>query len=352
MNLKQYDLYVARTIIICIVVVLLCIGLLLTMFALVDETQGVSETRSFATIVLSVLSDLPIRLTEVSNYIVLMGGLIGLGTLSQNSEVTVLRASGVSPIRLCLPIAVVSILFYLVMVFMTETTTPALSAWAAQFDDEAVATEEGVWYKESNIYTRINALDSQLEINRLLQFETTPNTTLSRALTAEGGSANTTENSFELRGVAETQFFESSIDTRREHTRTWEIQSDLLTLKSRLTQEPSEFGIVELYEHIQYLENEGQDTKEFEISLWTRLAKPLSILGLIPVIVGFVLGPLRETGMGTRIAVGLGVGIFLEYFQRMLIPLASLYGLHPIWVVFIPLVLIFGCGGWLLRKTR
>ena len=72
-------------------------------------------------------------------------------------------------------------------------------------------------------------------------------------------------------------------------------------------------------------------------------------VGLVLIAMGFIVGPLREVGMGTRLAVGITVGLSFKYLQDLLAP-ASLLLSIPAWVaVLIPIVACFGVG-WLFVK--
>lgn len=73
-------------------------GLLLplfTTFNLINELDGVSPGGyRWTQAVLVVLMTLPRTLVELSPFIALLGGIVGLGQLSKNSELTAIRSTG------------------------------------------------------------------------------------------------------------------------------------------------------------------------------------------------------------------------------------------------------------------
>lgn len=354
MMLRKFDLYIIKTLLLSMVVVFLCVGLLIAMFGVIDESRGADETRSFGTIIVIVLLDLPVVLSAITSYIVLMGALIGLGTLSQNSEVTALRAAGVAPSRLCIPVAVASLLFYVGVFVVAEFIGPQLRSLSNTntTDQETTGTYGTLWYKEGDTFTQLQIVDTNLNIHGLRQIELTPDGTLHRTTIADSATPNSEVNSYELKDVEQTLFDNDRLVTSVRAKDTWYLQSELQSLPQRVKYEPGDLSFPALLQHVAYLRQEARDPTEFEVEFWSRIARPFSIIGLVILTVGFVVGPLRETGMGTRIGVGLVVGIMLEYFQRMLIPFASLYEIPAVIVVAIPVVVVFAIGALLLRRIN
>lgn len=349
--IKRFDSYIIRTLLLSMLAVMLCLLLLMTMFGFVDEARGADETRSFLSILAIVLLDVPASLAESVTYIVMVGVLVGLGAMSQNSEITVLRASGLSPWRLCISVAAASLIFFGGVVLVSELMkSPVLTRLI--LPEAAGQSEAGTWYREGNTFYQIHAFDEVGNLYGMEQFTFQSDNTLESVLQAEMGVIEPTNKSFVLTNVTEQNFTSENIQFSHSGSGSWEPYSDPSSLKRRILTDPSKLSINDLFDQIEYLHNEGKSTRLLEITAWTRLTKSLSVIGLVLVAVGFVIGPLRETGMGTRIAVGLGVGIVLEYLNRMLVPLALLYEIPPVIVVLLPLFIIFACGFYLLRKVN
>lgn len=354
MMFRRFDTYIIRTLLLSMVVVFLCVGLLMAMFGVIDESRGAEETRSFDVIILVVLLDLPGLLSAITGYIVLMGALIGLGSLSQNSEITALRAAGVAPTRLCVPVAVASLLFYGVVFLIAEIVAPNLQTLASvsPSDQEGSSEFNALWYKEGNTYTQFQVIDSDLRIEGLRQFELTTDGKIRRTTFAAAAVPHQQENHYELYDLVATEFLDSRLVVSSRNTDSWKLRSPIKTLPHRIKYEPRDLNFQELLQHVDYLRLEERDSTEFEVEFWSRIARPFAIIGLVLLTVGFVVGPLRETGMGTRIGVGLVVGILLEYFQRMLIPFASLYDIPVLLVVALPVMVVFAIGLLLLRRIN
>ena len=105
--LRTVDRYVAWTVTVTVVVVLVCFVTLTASFALVEEVREEEAAYGFRDAFAYVLHTLPRRVHELVPFVIFLGVLIGLGVLAGNSEVTVLRAAGMSLRRLYAPVGAV-----------------------------------------------------------------------------------------------------------------------------------------------------------------------------------------------------------------------------------------------------
>ncbi len=333
-------------------VVLLCIVVLMCLFGFIDEAGDGSGEQSFLAIILTVLMDIPLQLSEVVPYVVFLGSVVGFGSLCASSEVTVLQTSGVSHWRLCVSVGLAAMVFLAAMTFVTEYVGPFTSRIAQDQErgEEVAGPRGGYWYREGQVFTRIRGIDENDSLRGVQQFEFDQQGNLFRATEATSGTPIRAAFAWELEDVNETLFDARSQSTSISAARTWNLTSDFPSFSSRLTQEPDDLSAGDLWNHIAYLKEQSLDSGQFEITFWSRLSTPLSVLGLVLIAVGFVLGPLRETGMGTRITAGIGAGIVFGYLQQTLAPLALLYNVPPFLAVLIPVSLMWVTGLVLVRR--
>ena len=128
MTLPLIDRYIAKSVIVAIAAVLVCAVSLTGVFALIDEAGGVDQNYTFVNAAAYVLYNLPSQIYESVPFVVFIGSLIGLGTLSTHSEITVLRAAGISLGRLLIPVALPSVLVLTLSLLVAEYVAP----WGVQ----------------------------------------------------------------------------------------------------------------------------------------------------------------------------------------------------------------------------
>jgi len=68
--------------------------------------------------------------------------------------------------------------------------------------------------------------------------------------------------------------------------------------------------------------------------------------------VPFVLGPLRSSGAGARMAIGIGIGVVYVLINRMLENSGDVYGLSPLLVAWAPLAGLAMVTGVAISRTR
>ncbi len=352
MIFRHYDLYILRSLVLSMTVVLLCIAVLMCLFGFVDEARGSNETRSFATIALVVLLNVPLQLGEVVPYVTFLGAVVGFGVLSASSEITVLRVAGISQWRLAVSASIAALAFLGVMSLLTEYVGPSSTEYANSLDDPETGTKpsRGYWYREGNVFTWLQDIDESGHLSEVKQYEFDGAGNLIRSTSAERGIPELGSDTWTLANVSETIFDTAGQSTRTSNQRDWTLHSDFPSFATRVKREPEDLSLVNMQRHIAYLRAEGMETGQFEIMFWSRLTTPFMVVGLVLIAIGFVLGPLRETGMGTRITAGIGAGVFFGYLQQTLAPMALLYDAPPLLAVCIPIAVMWGLGAFLLSR--
>lgn len=144
--MKLIDKYILRHMLVPLGYCLLTFGMLFVVFDLFERLSDFLEVR---TPILQIVRYygylLPATLVYILPISLLLGVLYGLWQLGKNNELTALRASGVSLLRLAAPLLAAGFVFSVLASMLQETVAPWSSYWAAQFverqkKDSALAT--------------------------------------------------------------------------------------------------------------------------------------------------------------------------------------------------------------------
>jgi len=105
--------------------------ILISLFSFFDLLREIDDIGKggyrFIDVVIYVLFEIPSHAYELLPVAVLIGGIYALSTLASNSELTVMRVSGVSMMRLTGWLAVIGVLFALLTALLGEYVAPAAS---------------------------------------------------------------------------------------------------------------------------------------------------------------------------------------------------------------------------------
>ena len=319
-------------------------SLLMFIFTLLDMLQGSASESMFESITRAIRT-MPRKIDELAPFAVFLGALIGLGNLSGNSELTVLRSAGVSVTRLfastCIPSAIV-------LAIASGFIPLALSVDERDSQDRATGFSSG-WLSEGATFTRIGWQSSDGTLQDIQQYTLSQDGVLQSSLTAKQAifSADT---GWGLKDVKRTTYLPDSISVDHFDSFDWSTQREPDSFRSFFTKSARKMSLLELNQQIDYLKLAGEDPSEFQIVFWSKLLKPLSVFGLVLIALVFVVGSSRVVGMGTRLTFGVLVGFAFHYIQTLIAPISIVFGVPALVSIATPVVLIWSIGLYLSRR--
>ena len=331
---RIHDFYVGRTVLGTVLLVWLVLLGLDAVLALAGESKNIGTgSYTFGHSVAWTLYTLPRRAYTLFPMAAVIGALMGLGQLAATSELTALRALGLSRRRIAVSVAISLSLLTVVMVVNGETLAP----WAqnradvlknsAKWDtDMAMARYSGLWAREGDTFLNAASGEEQLGEDgqsrlvlhdvRLYQLDAAGRL----AVLTHAANARHDGNGWTLEKVRHDRFGERSVTRETVDSQPWDSQLDASALASGLTR-PRNLSAAELRASIQYRQRNGLDARDYEDTYWSRWFYPLNVLALCLAAVPFAFGSLRSGGMGKRLFLGmlfaLGFLLLQMFFGRM-----------------------------------
>ena len=358
MLMGRMDRHLAVTVLKASGLVLLCLLTLLTLFTAIDElndpTPGYSKVRALQYLLLST----PQRIVELTPYSVFMGALIGLGTLSGNEELTVLRAAGVSIARLFASVATTAFVVLGLNAAVGEFLAPAVETAAGTLklrfsrSSGEHSIRSAQWHREGNLHTNIDGYAANGDLLGIRQYAVVDGA-MHFSRRAERGTRVVDAAAREhwlLHDVVETRFNGESTSIRRYASLPWQSTTDPALFSAKALFEPGKLSFADLILQIRQRQRENLDAARYRMALWGKALQPVAVLGLILLAVGFVIGPLRETGMGARLTVGAAVGLAFKYLLDACAPVGIVFGIPPWLAMSTPVALCWLAGMVLMRR--
>jgi len=362
--LRRSDWLVAKTVLAAIALagaVLLGIDLIV---AFAGELGEVGEGDYGAgTALLYLVYTLPRRAYDLFPTSALIGCLLGLGALSATSELTALRAAGLSKLRIGAAAAMAVAALLLAMLLIGESIGPSGELRAqslrvvAKSKDLGVISESGLWAREGDSFLnarsgRIRGRDSQayVELDRVKLYEFDSEGRLKSL--AMAARAEHREQRWRLFEVHRSRFFERHVETETVAEEIWDSQlsPEVLSLSIR---RPRNMSIRDLQSNLDYLQRNGLDTSEFANAFWARWFYPLNVLALCFVAIPFAFGSLRSGGFGKRLFLGIVLALGFFVLQRLLVNLAAGYRIDLRLANAGPaLVMMLGTWLWMRRPLQ
>ena len=160
----KLDRYIGKSVFLAIIAVLGIILGLASLFAYIDEMSDISNTYTLMDAASFVLLTAPRRLYDMLPMAALIGCLIGLGSLASSSELTIMRAAGVSIGRIVWAVMKPMLVLMLVGVLIGEYLAPVTENKAqaerslAQGGGEAQSSKRGMWHRQGDEFVHINSV--------------------------------------------------------------------------------------------------------------------------------------------------------------------------------------------------
>lgn len=303
---------------------------------------------------------IPRRAYGLFPYAAVIGTLMSLGQLAATSELTALRAIGLSRRRLSVTVAITLALLTAVMVFNGETLGPwgqrqadALKA-SSRSKDLIVARYSGVWAREGAVILnaeggeqRAEGDDRWLELHdvRLYEFEDDGRL----ASIARVGIAEHRPGGWLLRGVTRTTFGEASVTREQVEEERWDSQLDATALGADIDR-PRYLSAGALSDAIEYRQRNGLDAADFEEHYWGRWFYPLNVLALCLAAIPFAFGSLRSGGLGKRLFIGIVFALGFWLLQTQFVKMASAFKFDFRVAYLLPTLIMISVSVALFRK--
>jgi lipopolysaccharide export system permease protein len=204
-----------------------------------------------------------------------------------------------------------------------------------------------LWHREGNSFVHFNAVQPNGILFGVTMFTLDEQRHLQSALFAQ--SAQYHSDHWLLEDVRETRFLGDHLENVVAAERPWatQLSPQLLNI---LVLNPVDLSISGLWKYVGFLKEQGSDSGEYELALWNKLLQPLAIISLVLVAASIIFGPLRQASMGSRIFVGLLIGIVFRISQDMLGPASLVFGFAPILASLVPIAVSILAGIFLLRR--
>jgi len=284
----------------------------------------------------------PRMLFELMPSAALLGSLMALGAISNNHEIVAMRAAGVSLFQIIGAVMRAGLILAVITALVGEFVAPVAEKSAqilkttAQKKQIALQTKYGFWLRDGNSYINIREIHQGNELKEIYLYELNENHRLQVASHAD--RANYQDGRWQLNGLSQSEFSDEQVTAKSLPETEWSslLDPDILNI---LSVKPDNLSLTGLAKYAQFLEENGQDSRAFELAFWRRLFSPLSTLMMLLIAVPFVLGFKRVSSTGQRVLVGILIGIGFSLFDRTFGHLGLVYNLSPLFAAGFPLLL-------------
>ena len=284
----------------------------------------------------------------------LLGGLLGLGLLASRSELTAMRAAGVSLGQIVYAVLLAALCLTIIVSLLGELIVPDLSEYAEQRKTLAVSSGQmmrastGTWTRVGNSYLHIQTLLPNGIMQGIHRYEYDSHLLLKSTLYAK--KAELIDGVWHLFHVRQTLFHPERVDSKSQEEMILPIHLNPDLLKRGIV-EPDEMSLFKLQEYIHDLRLNHNETSQFELAFWKRIWQPLSICVMMMLAIPFVFGSQRNATMGLRLLIGIVMGFSFYILNQFFGPVSMVFRVPPEWAAALPTLLFAVFAVLLLRRV-
>ena len=299
---------------------------------------------------------LPMLTSRFLPFSVLLGTLIAFVSLNQNSEVTAMKAAGLSAHQILAPLVVASIGIAALLFAFNEgvvvNSTRAVTAWS---DNDykpvprASGTLSNVWIMSGDDLVRARTAGGKPFVANGLTIYDRTGSNLQQVIQAERAVPQPASNNWRLERVT---IYNSNMNALRHVgslTAMEGVTPDQLTLAKV---DPTELDYWTLKKRIAELEIAGRPSDEARAGLAHKISQPLSIL-LMPLLAGIAAFGLARSGQVLMRAVaGMALGFAYFIVDNFSLAMGNAGTYPPMIAAWAPFVLFLLIGETVLIRTE
>ncbi|HSH85836.1 MAG: LPS export ABC transporter permease LptG [Methylophilus sp.] len=362
MSLPILNRYFWREISFNIMLVLFGLLAMFSFFDLLQELDSLGKGHYGINSMLTFVGlSIPGHIYEVAPVAVLLGIVYTLGAMAGNSELIVMRTSGISLQVIAKILLSIGLVFALVTFMIGEIIAPLSEKMAQririQATDSVIAQDfqSGLWIKDGSSFVNVNTVlpDSSLVNIDIYDFD--PQFHLRSISHAEKG--HFADDHWKLLNVTQTLFNNeravqnNSVTSKFVKQAQWEslIRPELLNVLLVL---PEKMSAWNLYSFIQHLHRNGQKSTRYQVALWSKLIYPLACLVMVVLALPFGFLQQRAGGISAKIFSGILLGVVYQIMNRVFVHLGVLNDWSPLFSAIGPTLLFLFAGLGMLHYVE
>ena len=331
--------YFARTFLGNCLISILGLMALFTFLSLLEtlDDVGKGDFTAFHAIQIVILTSAT-RFIELLPVTLILGSLLTIGGMSNNRELLVMRAIGISKWQLVYTLSFVGAAVAILCFVLFETLIPTLEKKAHELStltlEKTTIGKSEVWTRENLSTLRIGNLSSRYIPRQIEIYETSPSGDLKRLITAEKAFLQNATN-WLLFDVRETNFLDDEVTEKKLDNLIWK---SFLSKEQfgRLVAPPITLSTTELVRHLKQNKTIAIDDSEYLSVLWEKISLPITLIAMAILGVPLLGSSTNFRSGGYHTVVGGAIGIIFYLAEQTASNLDQLLNLPPYLTALVP----------------
>lgn len=338
--LTTFDRYLLRTLLIATLVTLIFLIGVDFLVQSSDQSGDIGQGNyTFLIMSYTIALEIPDRIIKFLPAAILIGTIMSLGQLGVQNELTVVRTAGISRLRMSLSGILMAIVLGFGLIGIGEYIAPTMTAKSELIRNQALGRTtntpyaNGLWINNDNNLIHIGNFNEDGTLNNLRFYKENNGVTITEATKATFKTDHwQLENAISLTATI-NKFQTTQADDKWHTTLT---PANLYTLANT----ENATTLHELITLTRFLKANNINHNHESLRLWQRLLLPLSTLTMLLLALPFAYSPKRGGANGSRLVIGILLGVSYYVLQGILSSLALLLNWLPILGAVLPIAIL------------
>jgi len=356
--MKILNRYITKTLLIYTLTVLVIWLGVYGFFNYLDEISSIGQANYTS---VSAFKYIAFQIPEIAykhaSPVILLGCVLGMGYLATTNQLLILRVSGLSVMKLTLLTVKKALMFVFIIIFIGEVFAPISSEMAEKSRAKdlgysfASQSQQGFWIKEGDKYIRVNKNFDGNSFGGVTLIQTNNNkkvdTVISSDIAIFNGESLAFGNTDIFSVDNDSNFNVVSHKKRNSYNQSVSFDQDLI---NSLRKEPRELTTWNIFKHMQFLNDNKLKADIYEVELYKRLVKPVTLVAMILLAMLFIFGSNRNATLGKKIFLGIALSLTFELTSRVGGALSIAFSIDPLMSAIVPSLGVMLLAFVLLRR--
>ncbi len=271
----------------------------------------------------------PSHIYELMPIAVLIGTIFVMARLAQSSEFTILRTSGLGPVKALRVLSGLGLAFVVLTFLVGDYLSPFCDRQAqllrSKYLGQITVGQTGAWLNEkqplSHQAVNVGAISPEGNLRDIKVYEFSVQGKLLSLTMAQSGEFMKDADAWRLRGVRRDEFNNdtdsngNTPDLNLKPVNRLQLETLLwpTTIKPEMVAvallKPERMSAIDLFQYIRHLQSNAQTAQRYEIEFWKKVFYPISCLVMVVLALPFGYLHFRSGNIASMVFAGVMIGI-------------------------------------------
>jgi lipopolysaccharide export system permease protein len=286
----------------------------------------------------------------------LLGSLFVLGSMANNRELIAMRAAGLSLSGIIKATLLAGSFLVLFAVAIGEFIAPSAEETGqvmratAQNSQTLLKAKYGLWLREEQRFINIRHIEDNGDLADVSIYSLDSRGNLEQTIHAKQATFLGNQQ-WRLQDIEQSNIIidNMSKDTKKQQLWSSTIAPDLLKI---VLVNSDNLSLYDLAMYIDFLKTNQQKTRKYELAFWGRVVNPLVVFVMLIVAVPFVVSIKRGVSVGSRLLIGVTIGMGFNVLDQIVGHIGLIYELNPLLIAFTPSLVVLTLALMTLKQMQ